>query len=66
VLGADGSSAARTFAGFVRDVCRNVPPERSIVRTDAGSRTSVQTWIDNGFSGSIPNRPPQPRRMPTT
>ncbi len=32
-----GSSAVLTLAGFVREVCRNVPPVRSIVRTTPGS-----------------------------
>ena len=32
-----GSSSARTFAGFVREVWRIVPPVRSIVRTAFGS-----------------------------
>src|SRR5207247_869571 len=61
-----GSSAGRTIAGFVRDVWRNVPPDRSIVRTTDGSKASVFTETDSGFAGSMSRRPPQPRRMPTT
>jgi hypothetical protein len=61
-----GSSDPRTFAGFVRDVCRIVPPGRSIVRTSSGARRSVWIAVDEGSAGSSSRRPAQPRRTPTT
>ena len=50
----------RTPPGFVRDVCSTVPPVRSIVRTEAGSRRSRCSAEASGSSGSKFRRPPSP------
>jgi hypothetical protein len=46
-----GSSLGRTLAGFVRDVCRIVPPLRSMVRTERGSSGIMQAATESGSSG---------------
>ena len=63
---AAGTSSARTRLGFVRDVCRNVPPVRSIVRTVAGVSVWNHRAADAGSSRSCCRSPAQPRRRPTT
>ena len=60
-----GTSSGFTLAGFIRDVCRNVPPLRSTVRTwlaPSGSKLSLER---GGIVGVCRTSPCQPRRMPT-
>ncbi len=41
-------SCSRTLAGLVREVCRKVPPERSMVRTTFHSRGMTQAALASG------------------
>ncbi len=61
-----GTSPGRTRLGFVRDVWRNVPPVRSIVRTTDGVSGWNHSDADVGSSGSWWSSAAHPRRSPTT
>src|SRR5699024_1056745 len=61
-----GTSAVLTLPGLVRELCRKVPPLRSTARTAVGLSGTRLAATDSGSSGFVVNRPPHPRRMPTT
>jgi len=61
-----GTAAASSRWGLRREVCKKVPPLRSMVRTSwrvKGRVLSSRLW---GSSGLRLNSPPQPRRIPVT
>ncbi len=59
-----GTSAFRTLWGFVLEVCKNVPPVRSMVLTSLKFSFVIYfSWVE-GSSKSYQSKPPHPRRMP--
>ena len=61
-----GTSSGLTLAGLMREVCRMVPPVRSMVRTESRVRGMVHSPSALGSSGLICTTLNQPRRRPTT
>ncbi len=61
-----GTRSNLTLLGFVREVCRNVPP----VRPARLTISSVNGWklllLSASFSRMVSTSPAQPRRMPIT
>ena len=61
-----GTERSFTLPGWVRLVCRKVPPERSTVRVfSLSSGMTHLPWVPES-SRSYSSRPAQPRRMPMT